>query len=318
MTASEAVAQAAGRTRARFTGMPVVLRAMLWMSMGGFLFAALNTVMRSVALDMHPLQVQCLRYAFGLVVFLPLLLRDGPGAFRSARPGLHVWRNAVHTAGNSLWFIALPLVQLAEMTAIGFTGPIFMTLGAMLFFGEKVRWRRWAAIAAGFVGVLIVVLPKFQAGYSASYGTILLLLASPVSAASYLFAKTLTRYDRPEIIVAWQCVLVALFAAPMAIVHWSTPSVLQIGLFVVAGVLGSCGHYAVTTAYKTAEVSAVQPMRFLELIWAALFGFIVFADVPPVWTWLGASVIFASTWYIAHREATVRRQAAASAPASVS
>jgi drug/metabolite transporter (DMT)-like permease len=151
--------------------------------------------------------------------------------------------------------------------------------------------------------------PKLEVGLSATWASLLLLAAAPVSAASYLIAKVLMRYDAPQTIVFWQALLVSLFTLPVALYFWSPVTERHLALFVVIGALGSLGHYAFNRSLKAADVSASQPARFLELVWASILGFMIWGDVPPAWTFAGAFVIFASTTYIAHREARLARQA---------
>jgi drug/metabolite transporter (DMT)-like permease len=136
---------------------------------------------------------------------------------------------------------------------------------------------------------------------------LLLIAAAPVSAASYLLAKVLMRYDAPQTIVFWQAALVSLFTLPAAIFFWLPMTNQHLALFVLVGVLGSAGHYAFNRSLKAADVSAAQPARFLELVWASTLGFLIWGDVPPIWTFAGALVIFASTTYIAQREARLGR-----------
>lgn len=303
---------------ARTEAMGASVRGMLWMALCGLCFACLNAATRTIAEDLHPWQTQCVRYFFGALVLLPVLLRGGLAALGTRHLPLHLARGAVHAVGSGLWFLALPLVPLAEITAISFTGPIFLTIGAMLFFGEKVRLRRWLAILCGFLGVLIVLYPKLQLGLSASWASLLLLAAAPVSSGSYLIAKVLMRHDSAQKIVFWQSALVALLTFPVALYFWRPISGAHLALFVLIGVLGSAGHYAFNRSLKAADVSASQPARFLELVWASALGFMIWGDVPPAWTFAGAFVIFASTTYIAQREAALGRRAGASAagPAS--
>ncbi len=135
------------------------------MPASGVLFCVLNAVMRGLAQQIDPFQAQFLRYLAGLVVILPLVLRSG-GIRRwwPRQVGGQFVRGALHTAGLTLWFIALPRIPLADMTAIGFTTPIFIMLGALLVFREPMRWERWLACGFGFAGVLIVVGPKLSGG----------------------------------------------------------------------------------------------------------------------------------------------------------
>jgi drug/metabolite transporter (DMT)-like permease len=130
-------------------------------------FSVLNTTMRSMTLQMHPFQAQFLRYAFGLLVMLPLVLRAGLASYRPNGMAGQLWRGVVHTAGLMLWFLALPHLAIADTTAIGFTTPIFTMLGAVFFMGERMVWSRWLAAVVGFMGVLVVVWPKLTMGATA-------------------------------------------------------------------------------------------------------------------------------------------------------
>lgn len=299
---------------ARLGGLPPAVRGMLWMALAGVLFTTMNTMMRALSFELHPWQTLCLRYAFGIVIVIPFVARAGIGAFRTANLKLQVLRNVVHTAGTALWFLALPLVPMAELTAIGFTGPIFMTIGAMLFLGERVRWQRWAAIGVGFLGVLVVLWPKLRLDADAGLGMLYMLAAAPIFAGSFLMAKVMTRHDRPEVLVAWQSLLVGLFSLPFALMHWGPLTWAQLGMFAICGVLGSAGHYALNRALAAGDVSATQPVKFLDLVWASFAGFVVWSDVPTLWTLAGATVIFAATLQLLRREAAPR-PAAAPAPA---
>lgn len=284
--------------------MTPALRGMLWMALCGLCFAVMNATSRHLTADLHAWQIQCVRYFFGALVMLPLLLRTGgPLVIRTKNLKLQIGRNVVHTVGSGMWFIALPLVPLAEITAISFTSPIFLAIGAMLFFGEKARADRWAAILIGFAGVLVILAPKLEHGIAANWASLILIAGAPVSAASYLLAKRLMQYDAPETIVLWQSMLVSLFTLPVALFFWREMTLVHLGIFVFVGVLGSLGHYALNRSLKATDVAATQPARFLELVWAAALGFMIWADVPPVWTFVGAMVIFGATTWIARREA---------------
>jgi drug/metabolite transporter (DMT)-like permease len=293
-----------------------VLIGIAWMLLSGVLFGLLNTTQKSLTHDLHPPQVLCLRYLAGSVVLLPLLVLHGWAAYRPRRLSLQLLRGIIHTIGSTIWFTALPLVTLAENSAIGFTGPIFMMLGAALFFGERMYPARWVAVLIAFCGVLIVLWPGLREAQLGS-ATVWLLMASPIFAVSFLISKTLTRTDRPDAIVFWLGLLVGLFSLPVAIhafhwepglglraeVVWQWPTLWQWILVLACGFIGSGAHYSMTRAYKIADVSAVQPMRFLDLVWASLFGFIAFSHLPTVWALVGGSIICGATLWITRREA---------------
>lgn len=192
------------------------LRGMAWMAAAGFLFCLLNTIARRLTQELEPFQTQFLRYLAGLVVLLPFIMRTGLAAWRPHDLRGQGWRGMVHTAGLLLWFWALPHVPLADMTAIGFTGPIFIMAGAVMFLGEPVVHARWMAAGIGFLGVLVVVTPQFT-GARSGFWSLVMLSSAPLFAASFLITKALTRRDRPEVIVAWQAITVAIFSLPFAV-----------------------------------------------------------------------------------------------------
>jgi len=300
------LARHAAIARRRAARLDPVVRGLLWSMAAGLQFVLLNTLMRGLTLQLDPFQTQFLRYAFGLAVMLPLVVRSGATAYRPRNIGGQFLRGAVHTFGLALWFLAIPHISIADTTAIGFTGPIFIMLGAAWAFGERMRWERWLAALIGFAGVLIVVAPKLSAtggGYS-----LLMLASSPVFAASFLITKGLTRYERPAVIVLWQSITVTVLSLPLALLAWQAPTLLQWGGFLICGILGTSGHYCLTRAYAVADISATQSLRFVDLVWASLLGWLVFADAPTRSTLIGGAVICASTLWIARREARGRPQ----------
>jgi len=199
-----------------------------------------------------------------------------------------------------LWYMALPHLTLADTTAIGFTGPIFVMIGAFLALGEKMYWERWLSAAIGFVGVLIVVGPKMNA--SGGLYELIMLGSAPLFAASALITKALTKRDKTEVIVVWQCITISLFTLPLAIPQWEWPTVGQWAIFLGSGVLGSVAHYCATSALRAADASATQGVKFLDLIWMTAMGFLVFGDTPTISTLIGGVVIAGATTWIARRE----------------
>jgi drug/metabolite transporter (DMT)-like permease len=273
---------------------------MAWMVLGGLLFSVLNTIARDLTLHLDVYQSQFLRYLFGLLVILPWVWRDGWRAYMPVNMAGQFWRGGVHTLGLVLWFTALPKISLADMTAIGFTGPIFIMIGAALFLGEPMRKDRWIAAIIGFAGVMVVVLPKMSG--DGGWYNLVMLASAPVFAASFLITKALTRYEKPGVIVLWQAITVTVLSLPMALPNWQMPTPMQWLGFAATGVLGTLAHYCLTRAFALADISATQSLRFLDLVWASLLGWLVFGDVPSQSTWLGAFVILWATVWIARRE----------------
>ena len=280
-----------------------VARGMLWMVASGLLFILLNTVMKRLAHELDPWVVGFLRYLLGALVMLGMALPGGLAALWPKAPRLHFARGLFHAGGMMLWFAALPMVTLAELTAIGFSGPIFICLGAVMFLHEHMSGARWAAVLVGFAGVLLVLKPWEDGGFAGvSPGLLLMLASSPVFAGSYLVAKALTRYDRPDVVVLWQHLWVSILLAGVAAAYWTPPAPWQWALLVLCGFLGAGGHYCMVRAFRVADISAVQSVKFLELVWAAVLGWVVFGSAPAGATVAGGVVILAATLLLARHE----------------
>ena len=292
------------RLRERLSGLHPSVRGILWSVLAGVLFSVLNTMLRVMTKQLDPFQVQFLRYGMGCLVMLPLVLRSGLASYIPKRTGGQFLRGAAHAVGLCFWFTALPHIDLADMTAIGFTGPIFIMIGAYFFFKEQMRWERWVAALIGFAGVMVVLGPQLSGG--AGHYHLVMLAAAPMFALSFLIAKSLTRDERPAVIVVWLGLTVAIYSFPLALFNWQWPNPVQWLTFFVCGVIGSAGHYCLTRSFVAADISATQSAKFLDLVWASLMGWMVFADVPSQTTLLGGGVIAASTVWIARREARPR------------
>ena len=282
------------------------VRGLLWVGLSGLLFVLLNTLVRSLTLQLHPMQAQFLRYLAAVVVMLPLIARAGVAAYWPKRVGGQFSRGAVHTAGLVMWFSALPHIPLADTTAIGFTGPIFIMIGAYLAFKEPMHWERWVAVALGFGGVLIVVGPKLSA--SGGWYHLIMLASAPVFAVSFLMTKAMTRYETAGVILVWQSITVSIITLPLALWTWAPLSGWQWVGFLVAGFLGSAGHYCLTRSFAAADISATQSAKFLDLLWSALMGFLLFSDIPSQSTILGGVLISSATLWLARRESAKARQ----------
>jgi drug/metabolite transporter (DMT)-like permease len=290
--------------------MPPNLRGILWVGMSGVLFALLNVFTLIPSQHLNPYVMAFMRYLFGTLMLLPLVLKLGlHRSLSTNRLPLHLFRGCIHACGMFLWFVGLPLTTLASVTALGFTGPIFVTIGAAMFLGEKVRLRRWIAIIVGFAGAMIIIRPGIG---DLGIGAICILISTPIFSASNLMAKALARTETANKIVIWQHLTILIFACPVALYFWQTPSPTDLLWFAAAGLCGTLGHICQQNGYQLADITLLQPIGFLSLLWNALLGYFLFFQQPDVWTFVGAAVIFASALYISHREA-VRRAAVKSA-----
>jgi drug/metabolite transporter (DMT)-like permease len=278
-----------------------VARGFVLAVVSGLFFTGLNTAAKELASEMPPLLVSWGRWVAGVALIAPYLWwRVGLAGMRTHDMKLHVFRGLFHTPGYGLWYEAVAWLPLATMAALGFTGPIFVTLGAVLFLRETVHWRRWLAVATGFVGMLVIVRPGLV---ELNPGIVMMLLAVPLISASNLVAKVVAGRDKPAIVVLWQSVVGTICFAPFGLWFWQTPTAMQLLLFLAAGFFGTMGYFFITWAYRLLDISALQSITFLGIVWAALMDVAVWGKTSDVWTFVGAGIIVAATTYIAHREA---------------
>jgi drug/metabolite transporter (DMT)-like permease len=254
---------------------------------------------------LHPFQIGFFRCLVGFLVLLPAIRHGGgwSAVMRTQRMPLHLLRGALNAAGMLAFFLAISLAPLASVAAINFTSPLFATLLAILILGERVGLRRWTALAVGFAGTLLILRPGLGV---LDPGAVYALGASLFWAAALITIKQLTDTDRPLAITAWAALTVGLFTLPAALWVWQWPSAEQWAWLAAIGALGSGVQLFLTKAFQLADTTVVLPFDFLKLVWASLFGLLLFGEVPDALTWIGGTVIFASSVYVAVRE----RQAA--------
>lgn len=287
---------------------PTPVRGALWMLTSTASFVVMSVVARRLAADIHPFEVAFFRVFFGLLFILPWLLRSGFAALRTRRLPMHGLRSAANLVSLLAWFVAISLMPLADATALQFTAPLFATVGAALFLAEIVGRRRASAVAVGFAGVLIVLRPGAEAFSPAA---LLVLACAACTAVEVLSTKVLARTESASAIVLYMGLLMTPLSALPALWVWTPPPAAAWPYLAVLGLTGALGHFSLARAFAGAEATAVLPFDFFKLIFAALLGYVFFGEVPDLWTWIGAAVIFAAALYIAAAETQARRPAAA-------
>jgi drug/metabolite transporter (DMT)-like permease len=271
---------------------------------GGLLFVAVTVLVRYLGSDLPAVEAAFIRYLVGVGLLLPAIWRMRGRLLGNASLGLYVYRGAIHGVAVMLWFFAMARIPLAEVTAIGFSTPVFTALGAILIFREQVRARRVIAIAAGFIGTLIILRPGF---HSIEAGSLAQLIAAFFFAGSFLLAKRMTQSESPGDILVMLSIFCTLALMPGAIYYWREPTLSEIGWLALVAVFATAGHYAITRAIAAAPLTVTQPLSFLQLIWAIAFGYWLFDEVPDTWVIAGGLVIVAAVSYLAHREARAAR-----------
>jgi len=263
------------------------------------LFAAMHASIRHLSADLHPFEMAFFRNVFGLLFVVPWIVRYGLVLLRTERIGLHLVRTAFNLMAMLSFFYALSITPLSEVTALGFTAPIFTTVLAVLVLREVVGPRRWAAIAIGFVGTLIILRPGF---HEVGAGQLLTLFSSLAWACALMAIKTLSRTESSVTIIAYMGLLMIPASLVPAVFVWQWPVGAQWWWLVAIGLLGGAGQLCMTEALKQADTSVVMPIDFCKLIWVAVIAYLAFGEIPGLYTWLGGAVIFSSTMYIAYRE----------------
>ncbi|MGE0253080.1 MAG: DMT family transporter [Alphaproteobacteria bacterium] len=289
---------------ARVARIPTAVAGVLLVVAAGASFTAMHTTIKFVAGTVHPFEVAFFRNLFGFAVLVPYLVSAGRAALYTRRPGLHAVRGAFNGVSMLCWFYALSLIPVADATALSLSGPLFVVFGAILFMGEPGSFRRWSGIALGFAGALVIIRPGFV---DPSLGVVLVLVSSAAVAVSKLIAKVLLRTETTASVVAWvTCIMMLVAAVPTAFV-WTTPTLLELALLALIGTLGTVAHLLLTRAYKIADVTVAEAVLFTHLLWAALFGFVVFGHFPDIWTWIGSGLIVAASTWIVGRDRRLPR-----------
>lgn len=283
-----------------------VIKSMLWMAGAGLTLAIMNAVMRLMTQQLDSFQAQFVRYAFGLSIIIPILIRGSITRLKPHSYRAQLFRGLIHISALSLFFLALPHVPLADMTAIMFVTPVFILLGAAIFLKEKVSMMRWLGALVGFTGVLVVLWPHLSSDVGTGIWGLAMLAATPFFAGSFLITKAMTRHDNNETLVVWLHISVAILAMPMGLMVWQDPTLTQWVLLATCGLLGTLAHYCFTRAFSMADISSLQPVRFLDLIWSSALGFLIFGNTPASTALVGGAIIVAATVWMTRYEARRR------------
>lgn len=280
--------------------LPPNFRGILWLSMGAFLFAVVDVFVKSLGGRFDPLQISFFRYGCGMILLIPLFIRLGAENMKTERMPLHLLRMFLAFAAQLGIFITVIYMPLAEATAFMFSKPLFTTVVAVFLLHEVVSGRRWAATVVGFIGVLVLVRP----GAAAFDPLALVAIGSALTfaIANVLIRKLSTTEPTGRILFYYHIGGVLLFAGPAWWV-WTAPDTIEWLKLIGIGGLTTLGIFGFMRAFAVGEANAVGPAENVRLIYAALFGYFLFSEIPSIWTAVGALIIVGSTYYIARVEA---------------
>jgi drug/metabolite transporter (DMT)-like permease len=279
------------------------LRGALWILGAAVMNAVVMSLVKLTGETLPPAVIAFFRGVFGLLIMAPFMWRTGLAGFQSRRPGLQLVRAVSSGLILLAGFYAFVHLPLAQVTSILFSRPLFLLVLAALLLGERLRLYRSAATLAGFVGVLIVVRP----GPSMDPAALIALAAALMAAGNIVMVKILTRTDRTETLIFYAVLGQTLTLAIPAALDWRTPDgrewALLLGVAVAATLLQTC----MVRGYRIAEASAMAPYDYSRLLFSTMAGFMLFQEVPDIWTGLGALILVASTFYITRRERQLAR-----------
>ncbi len=286
--------------------LPKTLQAVFLMIASMALFATMSSVIRLLSGEMHPMQMVFLRNIFGLLVIFAwtsVLYRRIP-RFPTLRLRQHFWRATVGVVSMELWFYCLSVMPLTLATALSFTTPIFSTIFAIVFLGERAGIRRWSAIGIGFAGMLVILRPDLGGIHSTA---MFVLISSALMAIVGVLIKTLTRTEPPETIVFYMSLFMTPWSAAPAYFHWQAITAHQLGLVGLIAFLSTAAHLMLARALARAEMVVLMPLDFTRLIFVSFLAYVLFGETLSLSTVAGSFIIVGSCVYIAHREAVLKR-----------
>ena len=284
----------------RIAALPGNIRGIVLMIVSAASYAVMLAIIRGISKDIHFTEIVFFRVGIGLIVLLPMFWKGGLASMRTKHVWRYTYRAALQAAAMATYYLGLTLLPLAVGVTLAQTNAVFIAIIAIWILAEPSVLGRWLVIALGLSGMLVIIRPSFEA---VDYGGLLVVLSSLLYAIYQVDAKVLSRTEPVTLIVFWTMVLATPVALLAALFYWVWPSPAQMLWLFVIGVTGTFGNWAMTTAYKIGEMTAISPVAYTQLVWAALIGFVAFGEIPDVWTWAGAAMIAASGVVLSHMEA---------------
>jgi drug/metabolite transporter (DMT)-like permease len=271
----------------------------LWMVITTILFVGVTATVRYLEGEVPAPQAAFLRYAIGTLMLAPSLITLTKFKPNRSLFNKFVLRGFVHSIGVTLWFYAMSVMPVAEVTAIGFLTYIFVSIGASIFLKEKLHKHRLSAILISFIGALIILRPGFKVIESGQLG---MLIATMVFTASYLIAKVVSKERTSSEIVAMLSIFTTIFLIPSAIYSWEPLSLEALLILSFTALIATLGHITMTKAIKAAPMVVTQPILFLQLVWASMVGLFIFDEEFDLFVIIGGTVIMLCVCYVSYRE----------------
>ncbi len=280
------------------------VRGAAWMTLAALGVVVMAVLVRQLAVQIHPFEIALFRTLIGLIFLMPLMVRAGRTVLHSNNHRLFALRGVFSSIFLMCFFPAIAMMEIADAQALNFTEPLFGALLAVLFLGEPARPGRIAALLVGFCGALIILRPGVV---PVSTGAMLMVAAAFASGASNTINKHLTRTDRSTTIVFYHAIYMtpAILIASLFVWTWPTPS--QFLTLTAIGALGLLCQISYSRSFAVADATVVLPFHFTRLPFAAVLGYVVFAELSDIWVWVGGAIIFSAIFYISRSESRAER-----------
>jgi len=274
--------------------MSPMLKGALWMLASVFSFSGVGVGVRALADDgMSSVEIVFFRVLFGVMMFVPWLVRVGPAGLKTQKLHWHGLRSLVMGVGMVFWFAAIARLPLADAIALHFTLPLFLVVIAWVLLGEKVVMTRLIATLVGFGGVLVIMRPGLN---EFSIATVFVLASAALYAGNHAISRSFAGTEGPELTTFLMNAMILVPTGIASIFWWTTPSLTDIGWIVMIGIFGSTSHLFLMRAYQFAEASALAPVDFMRIVFSGIAGYLIFGHVSDFWTWIGAAIIFSAAW----------------------
>ncbi len=284
----------------RWSSLSDNFRGAVYVTVGALLLTCMAILVKFLGARLDSFQILFFRSFVGLLFILPLACQQGWGICRTKIPLMHMTRGGIGILGNFCFFYSITHLLLADSMALQFSRPLFMIVLAAAFLGETVGWKRGTATMIGFAGILIMTRPFGLGGGPATFelGVLIGALGAFFGALVVVAIKQLSKTESTTVIMFYYAFWGAIFSLIPALLVWQTPTLPELGLLILVGFFGIVGQTCITRGVSLAETTVVLPFDYLRIVYAAVFGFLMFGEVPGLWSLLGVIVIVGSTLYI--------------------
>ena len=281
------------------------IKVLLLTIIGTLSAALMVTGVKFLSDDLHPFVIAFFRCFFGMIIFMPFLVKNYNEIVKTRNIKFHFLRSFINSVSMLTWFTAIGLMPLEKATALGFTTPLFATVLAVILLKEIIKIHRSLAVIIGFLGVLIIIRPGY---ISIDLGVYLMIAASISWAFVLIIIKQLTENDSSLTIIFYMLLITTPITFILAIPFWEMPSFKELFIFFLMALAGLISHLCLIKSLKIADTTLVMPFQYLKLIWASVIGYMIFFEKPDLWTWVGGTIVFVAVIYITYRESIYKKE----------